>query len=410
MPRSLTAIVSVCIFASSIVGRELAAETVLPEGSAPAPLVAHYFPDRVHEFIWRNWNLVTPEKLAKILDASVQDVAALADSMGLPPAAPIPAEQKSRDYYMLIRRNWHLLPYEQLLELVEMTPERMAFVLREDDALWWKLGELKPKCGALRYTPPDETTRRRAAEIKRIVAEEFGQSLAGPSESRFHFLRQFKTPAARPSTPILPLRGDPSESLQFIYSYFSVFGDPLLNPQLDPYPDGLLQQLSARGINGVWLSVILRDMAPGGTTFHEFGVGHEQRLANLRALVQRAKKYGIGIYLYLNEPRARPAELFMTHGRADMAGVDAGGGFRTMCTSNPAVRQWLGDAVAYIFRQRPTWPAFSPSRRARPQRVAPLTPLGKLVRDAKIARTRRLSPRLMRRLRRACIAAIPRRK
>ena len=40
---------------------------------------------------------------------------------------------KTRGYITLIRRNWHLLPYEQLLELVEMTPEQLAFTLREDD-------------------------------------------------------------------------------------------------------------------------------------------------------------------------------------------------------------------------------------------------------------------------------------
>ena len=42
---------------------------------------------------------------------------------------------KSRGYITIIRRNWHLLPYEQLLELVQMTPEQLSFALREDDAL-----------------------------------------------------------------------------------------------------------------------------------------------------------------------------------------------------------------------------------------------------------------------------------
>ena len=66
-----------------------------------------------------------------------------------------------------------------------------------------------------------------------------------------------------------------SLSLRYIYSYFSLFGDPLMNPALDPYPDGLLQRLSTLEINGVWLHVLLRDMAPGGTAFPEFGEGHE---------------------------------------------------------------------------------------------------------------------------------------
>jgi hypothetical protein len=255
---------------------------------------------------------------------------------------------------MLIRRNWHLLPYDQLLPLVDMTPERMAVALREDDALWQKLGRLKPKCEPLRYTSPDEAAQRRTAEIKAVIEQEFGASLRGPSEPRFHFLRQFLTPETEVSPPVEIAGADESsQPLRFIYSYFAGFGDPLFNPKLDPYPDGLLRRLSALKINGVWLPVLLRDMAPGGTTFPEFGVGHEQRLANLRVLVARAKNHGVRVYLYLNEPRARPAAFFEANGRAEMAGIDAGGGFKTMCTSHPAVRQWLRDAIAHVFRQVP---------------------------------------------------------
>ena len=85
--------------------------------------------------------------------------------------------------------------------------------------------------------------------------------------------------------------------------------------------DWALEQLSALGINGVWLHVVLRDLAPGGAAFPGFGAGHEKRLTNLLALVQRAKMHGIALYLYLNEPRAMPAGFFQN--RPDMAGVRA---------------------------------------------------------------------------------------
>ena len=111
-----------------------------------------------------------------------------------------------------------------------------------------------------------------------------------------------------------------------------------MNPALDPYPDGFLQRLSAVGVNGVWLHVVLRDLAPGGTTFPEFGADHERRLANLRILVQRAKKYGVGVYLYMNEPRAMPASFFKN--RPEMGGVREDE-FTALCTSHPAVRQWM---------------------------------------------------------------------
>ena len=207
---------------------------------------------------------------------------------------------------------------------------------------------LKPAVRAIALHPPDEVAQR-AAEIKRVVEEDFGEELP-PGRAAFQF--RAATPAISPGLAP-PKSADAQQSaLRFIYSYFALFGDPLLDPQLDPYPEGLLRRLSDLGVNGVWLHVVLRDLAPGGTAFPEFGAGHEQRLANLRAIVERAKKYGIGVYLYMNEPRAMPAAFFQVKGRAEMAGVGEGG-FVALCTSHPAVRQWMGDALAHVFRQVP---------------------------------------------------------
>ena len=323
-------------------------ETPLPEGSAPAPIVSGYFPDRVHEFVWRNWNVVKPARLAQILSTSVENVRDLAASMGLPPSAPVPLEMPARGYITLIRRNWHLLPYQQLLALLEMTAERLDFALREDDFLWIKLGSLKPRCEPIRYQPPSDAARRRAADIRRIVEQDFGDELLRPAEPRFNFVRQLSRPLPSPAAPTF--RAEGPVSLRLVYSYLAVYGDPLLKPELDPYPDGFLQRLSAAGVNGVWLHAVLRELAPGGTVFPEFGAGREQRLANLRQLVKRAARHRIGVYLYINEPRAMPDTFFKT--RPELAGVREGE-LNALCTSQPAVRAWMGDALAHIFRQAP---------------------------------------------------------
>jgi hypothetical protein len=103
--------------------------------------------------------------------------------MGLPSASAVPPEIKTRGYISIIRRNWHLLPYSQLLELLDMTPQRMSFSLREEDFLWIKLGSLKPKCEPLRYSPPDGAARRRADEIRCVVENDFGELLRLRSKS-----------------------------------------------------------------------------------------------------------------------------------------------------------------------------------------------------------------------------------
>jgi len=349
MSKALSCLTWVSIILVVLAGTGFAAETILPKGDARASIVTRHFPDRVHEFVWRNWDAVEPAKLAKILGATMQEIRAVAESMGLPRAAPVASELRERGYITLIRRNWHLLPYEQLLELLEMKPERLAFALREDDFLWVKLGRLKPKCEPLRYHKPDEAARRRTTEIRRIVKEDFGEELRRPAEPRFDFVRQLSSPASfstrKPENP-------PSHPLRLVYSYLAVYGDPLANPKLNPYPDGFLERLSAVGVNGVWLHVVLRDLAPGGTAFPELGVDHAVRLANLRVLVERAKKFGIGVYLYLNEPRAMPLAFFRN--RSETGGVlDGQGEYRALCTSHPVVRQWIGDALAHVFHQVP---------------------------------------------------------
>lgn len=337
-----------CIFLLHYAAKASAAETVLPHGDAPLPVANAHFPDRLHAFVWRNWAAVEPAKLAAIVGASVDDITAIATSMGLPAEPVVSPHLMTRGYATLIRRNWHLLPYEQLLELVEMTPERLAFILREEDFLWIKLGRRKPKCEPLRYQAPDEAAQRRAKEIRSVTEEVFAKELHTQGVPRFDFIHELQSipPSYTPPGPDAVSR----EPLKLVYSYVAVYGDPLLTPELNPYPDGLLARLSDVGINGVWLQGLLRDLAPGGDLFPEFGANHEKRLANLRALAARAKKFGIGIYLYINEPRAMPASFFENH--PDVAGVQEGD-LTALCTSHPAVRQWMSDALAHIFREVP---------------------------------------------------------
>ncbi|MHB8865185.1 MAG: hypothetical protein ACYC6N_22635 [Pirellulaceae bacterium] len=324
----------------------------LPQGDARPAIVSRHFPDRVHEFVWRNWGAVEADKLATILGSTAEDVTAMATSMGLPADVAVVSEMRQRGYVTLIRRNWHLLPYEQLLELLEITPEQLNNMLREEDFLWVKLGQAKPSCEWLRYQTPAAGARQRAAEIRRVVDEEFGETIHQSGEPRFDFVRQLSQPLSE-----RPLISDAQEgkeesvqTLRIVYSYVAVYGDPLLNPALNPYPDGLLQRLAAAGINGVWLHAVLRDLAPGGKAFPEFGVDSDQRLANLRILVERARRYGIGVYLYINEPRAMPASFFAN--RSELSGVRETE-LTALCTSHPAVRQWIGDALAHVFHEVP---------------------------------------------------------
>ena len=321
----------------------------LPAGSAPAPVPLPHFPDRLHAYVWRNWPLVPAERLARVVGAPRSDLLRLGESMGLSKPPPIPAAQQRRSYLTVIRRNWHLLPYEQLLQLLEWTPEQMAFTLREDDFLYIKLGSLKPKCAPLRYRPPDEATRKRAREIAGVVRREFPGGLGGATpDPLFGFVERLSRPLPAKAARA-PGRASSRVSPRFCYSYFALYGDPLLEKEADPYPEGYLARLAASGVDGVWLQAVLYTLAPfpwDPTRSARSG----ERLKNLRALVARACRHGIGVYLYLNEPRALPLAFFER--RPDLKGV-VEGDHAALCTSHPDVRNYLADAVASVCQAVP---------------------------------------------------------
>jgi hypothetical protein len=325
------------------------AQSPYPAGPTPPPLETPHFPSRLHTFIWRNWNLVDTARLAEVLETSPDNVRRVAASMGLPADRPVPPQDAARLYLSVIRRNWHLLPYEQLTTLLGMTPEQLAHTLREDDFLYIKLGSLKPKAKKLAWAEPDDAAARRAAEIKALIAREFPPHAGAEAvEPPLAFLADLSKPIA--DADVRPARTDPARP-RFLYAYTAVFGDPLLDPALDPFPDALLQRYADLGVNGVWLHTVLRDLAPS-KTFPEFGRGAEKRLATLKQLVARAKRFNVGVYLYLNEPRAMPRPFFDRDDRRDLAGV-AEAAFTAMCTSTPAVQQWLADSLGHVFTAVP---------------------------------------------------------
>jgi hypothetical protein len=144
-------------------------------------------------------------------------------------------------------------------------------------------------------------------------------------------------------------------SPRFCYSYFAIYGDPLLGPEADPYPEGYLERLAADGVDGVWLPAVLSKLA----SFPWDGKSDDElpakRLQNLAAIVARARKHGISVRLYLNEPRAMPLRFFDSH--PDLKGV-VEGDHAALCTSHPQVQQYLTESIAGICRAVPDLAGF----------------------------------------------------
>ena len=322
----------------------------------PAAVSFDHFPSRLHTFLWRNWTVVPETRLAEVLETSVENVRHVAASLGLPPQEKIlPQWESPQGYITVLRRNWHLLPFDQLLVLLNQTPNQLAESLREDDFLFIKLGSIKPRCEPLRYEEPTEEQHQRAKEIASWIKEELGNDWTMPEEPRFAFLDEFfpKAPSKAPnvSTRIADRLDTSPFEIRFLFSYFATFGDPLLDPEVASYPDELLRRLAESGVNGIWLHTLLRTLSPHDL-FPEFGKDHEIRLRSLRTLVKRADRYGIKVYLYMNEPRALPTSMFVGDVER-FAGVPEGNRYRALCTSVPEVKRWLADSLTFVFREVP---------------------------------------------------------
>lgn len=315
----------------------------LPCGDAPKALYFSHFPTLFQAVIWRNWNLVEPAVLARVLHTDESQIRRSAADLGLefhPEQLPL---WKKRGYQTVIRRNWELLDYEQLLELLEWTPEQLLFTLKEDDFLFYKLGLSKPVCPKVFFRELTDEEKVKTQKICKIVKAELSQ--APLSDPPFNFLVNYGKRK--------PLSGKRSDAgLKMIYSYSALYGDPLMDDDLDSYPEGLLADYAACGVNAIWIQATLYTLVPWLGEDQAVSQNWQKRQRNLKRLVERTAKYGIEVILYMNEPRSMPAAFFAGHPDWKGASDENGDNF-ALCTSNAEVRESLSEAVERLFRDIP---------------------------------------------------------
>lgn len=317
------------------------------EGGRKEAIDYDYFPHRQYTFVWRNWAVVPKQKIAEILSTSVENVESLATSMGLPATQNVEQEwATTQGYITVLRRNWHLLPYEQLTQLLNMTDEELKFRLIEDDFLFTKLGKIKPYCEPLHYKEPTAAMRNRASQIAKEIAP-FTVAL-NAQEPRFGFMREFEKVGKSVNIP--KQDGDGFE-LRMIFPYFSAFGDPLLDHELTTYPEELFRRLSEVGVNGIWVHSVLRMMVKPDDKGFPGDKDAAKRIKGLQLLVNRAAKYGIKIYLYVNEPRALEVEYFNSSEQRKAYGGVLYDDRQAFCPSNPEVLAWLTRSMNSLFTQ-----------------------------------------------------------
>lgn len=416
-------------------------------------LALPHFPTRRQAFIFRNWDMVPAREIARILRTDDGTVCAAAAEMGLPPQTRDLSPWMQKGYITIIRANWHLLSYAQLMDLLGWDRDRLSLVLKEDDFLGHKLQE-KPDCPELVWEPLSAGEQAATATLRAVMEREVLPFLGEDTTDPFDFFRpdypeetapvpsgdpaltvavdgswslldetgdenaafmagRFResmaalwnvslgsadSPAPRQivlrigalkseahrveirSDRITVTAGDASGILRglnlledmtreagafrfapavldreprfgarYIYSFCGLYNDAFEVDSSVYCPDSLLEAYAKAGVNGVWLQAVLYRLVE--FPFEpSMSVGWEKRLAVLNGLIRRAARWGIRIYLYINEPRSMPFAFFEKYPEMRGAHQDD---YACMCTSVPEVRKYLGDAVETLCRNAP---------------------------------------------------------
>ena len=308
-------------------------EFKLPGIGKPA-LGTPYFPAKHQAFIFRASEYVPMPKIAQILKTTEENVRRAAEEMGLPDCNPGNLWLE-KGYITIIRRMWHILPYEQLLELLETDEENLAVTLREDDFLDVKLGS-KPACEPVVWRELTEEEREKTRDIARIMKT---IELDGVPPFQFRY-----------DLPKLELQGENAFDTRMIYAFSGLYQNAFDVDSRTFCPDEMLEAYSRLGINAVWTQGILFRL----TEFPfapELSAGWEKRLANLADFSRRLAAHGMKLFLYINEPRSMPASFFEKH--PELKGHTASADKICLCTSTTEIREYLESGIETICRAAP---------------------------------------------------------
>ncbi len=293
-----------------------------------------YFPTRWQAVIFRNYGLVDSEIIAKILKTDKNVIELEAKRLGLG-GLKSGNEWQKNGYVTLIRSNWHLLDFKGLQTLTGLSERELAYALKEDDFLDVKLGEFKPEVVSPKYEPLFGEQIKKTEKIKKTVEKIRKRTVKNPI-APFDFFSP--TYYSCKTDKKLVKFGNVNA---IIYDYCANYGDIFVRDEPEGFSDKILSAYKNAGVNGIWLQGVLSALSyyPFVPALSE---KYELRRKNLNKLIEKCAKYGIKIYLYINEPRSLPNEFFET--RPELKGQTIGA-YSALCTSVQAVKDYLYEAI-----------------------------------------------------------------
>lgn len=306
--------------------------TLPPIGAKPIPMP--HFPTVHQAFIFRAYEYIPVKKIAALLKTSEENIMAAARDMGL--GAPCESDiWLNKGYITIIKAMWHILPYAQLLELLEMDEETFAVILREEDFLDIKLGS-KPDCEPVVWR---ELTAQEAAATEKLRAIVEPIDISGAPEFDFTY-----------DVGEMKFSGKQYFDMRMVYGFSSLYLHALDEDSRTYCPDSMLESYRKVGVNAIWIQGVLFQLTKFPFAPH-LSEGYEARLARLKDLTERCDKYGIKVYLYMNEPRSMPENFYEKY--PHLKGHNAKDDKVCLCTSTKEVQDYLTNGIESICRAVP---------------------------------------------------------
>lgn len=288
-------------------------------------LQEHSFPTSWQAVIFRNYGFISVRKLAQVLLTDAKTIRKEASRLGL---KKIKFDENfvSKGYMTIIRNNWHLLPYSQIRELLGFSEEKFEFVIKEEDFLWVKLGNFKPDCDSVYYYPLTEEQIAKTDKIAKMVRKN-----SVSNYKYFGFFDDLKVVNKTKS----------SNGIKLIHGYITPCGDVFLDDSKEYMSDEQLSLYAENGVNAIYVHGILSKLSYYPFK-PELSRGYEKRRKNLKDLTDRAEKFGIKVFLYVNEPRSLPIDDFKKFPHLKGRTEDGYAGF---CFEQKEVQDYLYKAV-----------------------------------------------------------------
>ena len=301
---------------------------MLPQIVTKKKMPEKQFPQAWQTVIFRNYGYISTDKIAKTLACDEETVVREAARLGLGDVA-YDKNWEEKGYLTLIRHNWYLLNYRQMMTLFGYSEEKLDFLLKEEDFFFVKLGWTKPDCPEIIYSP---LTDEEIKETERI-AKTITRFVAAPTAKPFDFFGNTSLPKTKVKAK--------KDGLRMVHGYITPGGDAF-SVDCDTYlSDELLNAYRSQGVNALWMHGLLSSLS-----YHPFkpslSEGYEKRRTELKRLLAKCHKYGIKLYLYFNEPRCLPTADFGKYAylKGDSEGLDS-----ALCFSKQEVRDYLYNAV-----------------------------------------------------------------